>query len=89
MEEMVTFPFILLLVLTVTVPGRSCEALGVMPVSNHSLCLSAEVSTVESRCSRVGFQAAHPLHFEPQPEGCSQLWALPASLQRPGREVSG
>lgn len=65
-----------------TTEPQGCSAL-------IALCLSTEVSAVESRCSCVGLQAAHSVHSQPQPEGCSQLWALPASLQRQGWEVPG
>lgn len=44
---------------------------------------------IQCGCSNLAVQAANPVYSQPEPEGCTQLWPVPASLQRQGREISG
>lgn len=37
----------------------------------------------------LAVQAADPVHAQPEPEGCTQLWPFPTSLQRQSWQVSG
>lgn len=45
----------------------------------------------EIQCGRtyLAVQAADPVHPQPEPEGCTQLWPFPTSLQRQSGQVSG
>lgn len=51
--------------------------------------VSLEMYEIQCGCSYLAVQAADPVHSQPEPEGCTQLWPIPASLQRQGWQVSG
>ena len=44
---------------------------------------------IQCGCSHLAVQAADPVYSQPEPEGCTQLWPIPAGLQRQGWQVSG
>lgn len=39
--------------------------------------------------SYLAVQAADPVHSKPEPEGCTELWPVPAGIQWQGWQVSG
>lgn len=51
--------------------------------------ICAEMPEIQCGCTNLAVQAADPVHPQPEPEGCTQLWPLPAGLQRQGWQVSG
>lgn len=48
-----------------------------------------EMYEIQCGCSYLAVQAADPVHSQPKPEGCTQLWPIPAGLQWQGWKVFG
>lgn len=44
---------------------------------------------IQRGCSNLAVQATDPVHTQPELEGCTQLWPVPASLQWQGWQVPG
>lgn len=48
-----------------------------------------EMSEIQRGRTDLAVQAEDPVHPQPEPEGCTQLWPFPTSLQRQSGQVSG
>lgn len=51
--------------------------------------VSAEMYEIQCGCTYLAVQAADIVYAQPEPEGCTQLWSIPAGLQWQGWQVSG
>lgn len=47
------------------------------------------MSEIQRGRTDLAVQAEDPVHPQPEPEGCTQLWPFPTSLQRQSGQVSG
>lgn len=68
---------------------RDLEKWHVLDLLPSFAVVSAEMYEIQRGCSYLAVQAADPVYSQPEPEGCTQLWPISASLQRQGWQVSG